>query len=254
MVEQSVCHVGSLEGMAPPTSGLLVSINLAQVRPDASEKYRHLAVKPNTGIDKRAASGHVSIDVLGAAGDTICDIENHGGVDQALYAYASEDAVWWQGNLGTQIAFVLHPGAFGENLTTRGIDVTNSVIGECWEIGGEDGVLVQVTRPRIPCLTFAGFWGVPHLVKTFTEAGRPGAYLRVLRPGSIAAGQDIEVTYRPDHGFTLGELFRAMTGDHSLARRVIEVPDVLPDIKERAKAWLRPAPAAEGAPEDPRAD
>jgi MOSC domain-containing protein YiiM len=224
--------------MAAPDSATLISVNLAHVRPDQSEKYRHLDVRPNTGIDKQAAPGRVSIEPLGALGDTICDTENHGGLDQALYAYAAEDADWWQDRIGSQIAFTLHAGAFGENLTTRALDVTGALCGEQWQIGGPSGVVVQVTRPRIPCSTFAGFWGVPHLVKTFTEAGRPGAYLRVLRPGEIGADDRIEIIHRPDHDFTIGEMFRALTGDRSLAHKLIEVADVPADLKERAEAWV----------------
>jgi MOSC domain-containing protein YiiM len=76
-------------------------------------------------------------------------------VDQAVYAYAAEDAAWWDQG----------PGRFGENLTTEGIDVTGAVIGEHWRVGA---VLLEVSVPRIPGTTFAGFWQAPDLVKRFT--------------------------------------------------------------------------------------
>lgn len=224
--------------MAAPSSGTLVSINLAKVRPDRSEKYRHLEVKPDTGIDKRPADGPVPVEPLGAIGDTICDTENHGGADQALYAYALEDADWWQQQVGDQLDFLLHPGAFGENLTTQGVDVTGALCGEQWRIGGPGGIVVQVTRPRIPCSTFAGFWGLPHLVKTFTEAGRPGAYLRVIETGRVSGGDAIDIVHRPDHDLTIGRMFRALTGDRSLAQKLIDVPDVPENLKDRARAWV----------------
>ena len=53
---------------------------------------------------------------LGLAGDEHGDTTSHGGVDQALYAYAREDLDWWTERLGRE----LRNGEFGENLTTPG--------------------------------------------------------------------------------------------------------------------------------------
>jgi MOSC domain-containing protein YiiM len=77
---------------------------------------------------------------LGVDGDTICDTRNHGGPDQAVYAYALSDLEWWAGQLGDEMARTLVPGGFGENLTLSGVEVTNSVIGERWQIGGAEVV------------------------------------------------------------------------------------------------------------------
>jgi len=216
--------------------GSLISVNLAKVRDDPSAKYADLEVKPKTGIDKRPAGDAVMIELLGADGDTICDVNDHGGLDQALYAYATEDAAWWAAELGDELAFEMHPGAFGENLTLQGIDVTGALIGERWQIGE---VVVQVTKPRIPCSTFAGFWGVPQLVKRFTEAGRPGAYLRVIEAGRLAAGDPVRIVHQPDHDLTLGEMFRALTGDRSLAPKLLTASDVPEEARDKARTWLR---------------
>ena len=131
----------------------------------------------STGIDKRAVPGRVKLAANAVEGDRILDSKNHGGYDGAVYAYAREDAQWWEGELGIEIA----PGRFGENVTTVGLDVTNAVIGERWKIGS---VILEVSKPRIPCRTFAGFWDRPTLVKDFMEAGRPGAYLRIIQEGN----------------------------------------------------------------------
>ena len=90
-----------------------------------------------------------------------------------------------------ELARALPPGTFGENLTTEGVDVTGAVIGEVWAVESADGgdpVLVQVTSPRIPCVTFQAWMGEAHWVRRFTEHGAPGAYLRVLGEGAVAAG------------------------------------------------------------------
>jgi MOSC domain-containing protein YiiM len=221
----------------PAPSGTLVAVNLAHVIDNPAARGRGpLDAKPaKTGIDKRPAPGRVRLERLGVAGDTICDVAHHGGVDQAVYAYAIEDTEWWGRQLADELSFELAPGSFGENLTLRGVDVTGAIIGERWRIGG---AWLEVSVPRIPCSTFAGFWGVGKLVKRFTEAGRPGAYLRVLTEGEVAAGEEVTVLDRPAHGLTLAETFRALTGDRELAPKLLSAPELPTEVHESARGWL----------------
>lgn len=156
-----------------------------------------------TAIDKRPQRGRVRVGELGLQGDSVCDTKNHGGPDQALYAYAREDAEWWAAELGTQVP----PGLFGENLSTEGLDITAALIGEVWRFGPE--VEVMVRTPRLPCVTFAHRMQLPGWVKRFHQAGRPGAYLKVLKTGTIAADDTIEIVSRPAHEVTIGEVFGA---------------------------------------------
>lgn len=187
-----------------------------------------------TAIDKRPVAGRVMARTLGLDGDRQYDTRNHGGPDQAVYAYAREDAEHWQRELTRELL----PGSFGENLTTSGVEVTGAVIGEQWAVG--DAVL-QVSCPRIPCATFQGFWGVPQLVRRFTEHGAPGAYLRVLVAGEVGAGDAVRVVHRPEHGVTLGETFRALTGDRELLPRLLDVPELPEWVADRVRAMLAAA-------------
>jgi len=204
----------------------LVSVNLAHVM--VATWKQDVA---RTGIDKRPASGRVRVFDHHVDGDTIVDTRVHGGPDQAVYAYAREDAAWWSAQLGRDVA----PGAFGENFSTSGVDVTGAVMGERWAIGS---AVFEVSCPRVPCRTFAGFWDVPHLIKWFTEVGRPGAYLRIAVEGDVGAGDSIEVVHRPAHGVTIGDTFRALTGDRSLAARLLEAPQLPVEVHDRARRWL----------------
>jgi MOSC domain-containing protein YiiM len=154
-----------------------------------------------TAIDKRPQPGRIRVGELGLAGDRVCDTENHGGPDLALYAYAEEDANWWAAQLDRDIP----TGLFGENLRTEGLDVNAALLGEVWRIGNE--VEVMVRAPRIPCITFQHRMQEPHWVKRFHQAGRPGAYLKVLRQGTIGAGDPIEIVSRPDHDVTVALMF-----------------------------------------------
>lgn len=170
-----------------------------------------------TAIDKRPVAGPVQVGPLGVAGDRQCDTQHHGGREQAVYAYAQEDADRWAEELGREIP----PGLFGENLRTAGLDVTGAEIGERWQVGtGPASLLVEVTSPRIPCQTFARRMDLPHWVKRFTQGGAPGAYLRVIAPGPVAAGDPVTVVHRPGHGVTIGDTFPR--GEPAAMRRLLE--------------------------------
>lgn len=212
---------------------ILESVNLGVVRPVESKSGL-------SGIDKHPTLHPVQVRApgprtagSGLAGDPIVDTDHHGGDDQAVYAYAREDLDAWQPELGP-----LRAGMFGENLTTRGLDVTGARIGERWRIGA---LLLQVTGPRIPCRTFAAWLGRRDWVKTFTRRAIPGAYLRVVEPGEIRAGDEIAVEHRPDHDVTVGLTFRALTLEPELLPRLLVAPELPADIREAA---LRRAPMA----------
>lgn len=164
-----------------------------------------------TAIDKRAVDGPVNLRKFGVFGDVQADAENHGGPDQAIYAYSQEDADFWSAELGRP----LQPGLFGENLRTQGVETTGAVIGTRWRIGK---ALLEVTSPRVPCATFAERMGEPQWVKRFTQAGRVGTYLRVLEHGKAQAGDAITVEHVPGHGVTVGKFFSDPTAAdvHSL--------------------------------------
>ncbi|MGZ4640305.1 MAG: MOSC domain-containing protein [Actinomycetes bacterium] len=174
-----------------------------------------------TAIDKRCVAGRVRVGPLGLEGDEQVDKRHHGGVEQAVYAYAAEDAAWWSEQLGRDI----RPGQFGENLTTRGLDVTGATLGERWQVG-DDGLVLEVASARIPCRTFQGWMDEPHWVKRFTEHGAPGAYLQVVQPGTVGAGDRIEIVHRPDHGVTVGDVLVIRRADEDKLRRALDDPGV----------------------------
>lgn len=192
-----------------------------------------------TAIDKRPADRPVLIEHLGPVGDTVLDRKHHGGRDQAVYAYATEDMAAWAAKLERDLA----PGGFGENLTTEGLDVTGAVVGEVWSIASSDGaepVRLQVTCPRMPCVTFQAWMGEPHWVRRFTEHGAPGAYLRVLTEGTVEAGAPVQVEDRPGHGVTIGEVFRLRLADPARLRRLLDEGDDLhPPLVEAVADQLR---------------
>lgn len=162
-----------------------------------------------TAIDKRPVTGPARIEALGVQGDEIADHKHHGGIDQAVYAFAREDYRHWEAELDRDLG----AGSFGENLTTVGLDVQGARIGERWRIGS---CLLEVSDVRIPCSVFAAFVDEPDWVRRFTEHGVPGAYLRVIDPGVVTAGDAIVVAETRPHDLTVGYAFRAATLEPSL--------------------------------------
>ncbi|MFI2759820.1 MOSC domain-containing protein [Streptomyces echinatus] len=214
----------------------LLSVNLGRPRPVTYTS------QPDglTGIDKRPAEGPVrvaapgpkGVGASGLAGDAVCETRHHGGDDQAVYAFAREELDEWERELGRSLA----NGCFGENLTTAGLDVSGALIGERWLIGS--GVVLEVTSGRIPCNTFQGHLGERGWVKRFTRKGATGAYLRVIEPGEIRAGDPVEIVHRPDHGVTAALQFRAVTTERELLPRLLAAGDALhPETLEKARKY-----------------
>jgi MOSC domain-containing protein YiiM len=170
-----------------------------------------------TAIDKRPVEGPVRVHAAGVGDDEIADQPNHGGAVQAVYAYAREDLDDWEQILGR----TLSPGQFGENLTTKGIELNEVHAGDRWAIGG---ALLEVSGVRIPCSVFQGFLDEAHWVKRFTQHGVPGPYLRVIEEGEVRAGDEIEVVEQREHEVTIDFLFRALTTERDLLPRLAVEP------------------------------
>ncbi len=192
-----------------------------------------------TAIDKRAVDGPVRVGRYGARGDVQADRKHHGGPDKALYAIDRAEADHWAQTLGQDVP----PGRFGENLRIAGLPVDDALLGERWRIGE---VEVEVTGPRTPCATFARWVGEDGWVRRYTERGRPGVYLRVVRSGSVAAGDPVRVVSRPVHPVSAAVAFAGCPSE--AARAVLAAADdgfVLADYMRRALE----AAAGRGAPD-----
>ncbi len=207
-----------MTGPGPGATGLVTAVCVSGPRPIRLPR----AGDTRSAIDKRPVTGRVGVGPLGLEGDVQVNQKFHGGEGQALYAYAQEDADWWAAELEKD----LPAGRFGENLRTSGLDLTGAVLGERWRVGS---VLAEVTAPRTPCAKLQAHWGVPRLIKRFTQHGASGAYLRVLEVGDIGSGDAVEIVDRPDHGVTIGLAFRAFTTERALLADLAPVVEVLPE-------------------------
>jgi MOSC domain-containing protein YiiM len=200
-------------------AGRLESVNVSLPRPVQLGERTLM-----TGIFKQPVEGRVPLTSINLRGDGQADRKVHGGPEKAVYAYALEDTRWWAELFET----ALDPGAFGENLSTTGLDVSGAVIGERWALGS---VLLEVCQPRLPCFKLGLRFGDPRFVAMFAAAGRPGAYLRVLTEGELGAGDAIEVVHRPDHGITCARVAHVVLRERRQAAEVLAAPQLANEMR-----------------------
>ena len=205
------------------------SVNIASAQPNP-------VAARDTGINKVPQSDPVEVRApgprgfgSGLVGDFIGDGRHHGGDMQAVYSYTREDLDTWEERLGRELT----DGFFGENLTTEGYDVNEARLGEVWQIGAT--VQLKVTSPRLPCNTFRGWVDEKGWLRTFTLAARPGAYLSVVVPGLIRAGDELTVLHRPDHDVTISLAYRALTTERELLPGLLAAGD---DLDEETRAAI----------------
>ena len=178
-----------------------------------------------TAIWKSPVDGRVAARGVNLDGDAQADLRVHGGPDKAIYAYAREDAAFWEDLLGRELG----PGAFGENLTTEGVDLTNAVIGERWAIGS---TLLEVCQPRFPCFKLGIRFDDPQMPKRFALTRRPGAYLRIVTEGELGADDAIEIVSRPAHDITIALVYEAILHDETLRARLTDAPELAEGLLE----------------------
>ena len=179
--------------------------------------------------------GLVTARGVNLVGDAQADRKAHGGPDKALYAYAAEDLVWWNGQLGLELG----PGNMGENLTTSGLELAQAVIGERWQVGS---VVLHVAQPRIPCYKLGIHIGDDRFPARFAEARRHGVYLRILAEGELQAGDEIQVVERPAHGFRAVEVAHIFYDQRHRAAELLCVPELAASWHH----WARRVLASEG--------
>ena len=199
----------------------LVSVNVGTPR-EISTRRGHAML---SAIVKEPVEGRVRVEGVNLAGDDQADRSVHGGPDKAVYAYAREDIDWWEEISGAE----LPNGVFGENLTTAGVDVSGSIIGERWRIGS---VVLEVCQPRLPCSKLGIRFGDLRMVKAFAKASRPGAYMRIIEEGDLGVGDELTIVSRPDHGVTLAMVSDAIFKDPALALKVLMAPQLSDELRQ----------------------
>ena len=190
-----------------------------------------------TAIDKRPVDGPVKVHKLGLHGDIQASRIHHGGEDQALYAYSQADADYWTGELRPRAAAgdLRRKPPRWQGSTPRAPSSVNA-----GRIGLD--VEVEVTSPRVPCATFQRRMDEAQWVKRFTEEGRVGAYLRVIKTGPCRPATTSTASSFRSHGVTIGRWFSEPDVDAMEALRDAEADGEIrlqPEYHERFEKLLR---------------
>ncbi|MAI69716.1 MAG: MOSC domain-containing protein [Rhodopirellula sp.] len=202
---------------------------LTEGNPDSRDPAEH---QWTTGFYKSPVEHPVEMGCLGIGGDFVADARHHGGVDKAVLCYAADHYLRWSEELPD---LKMGPGAFGENLTIRGVDEESVCIGDQFKIGP---CRVEVSQPRQPCWKIARRWGLSTLTKHVTQTGRTGWYIRVLEPGPIQAGQEIALLDRPHPDWSIAKANEVLFGNSKEQKAVSQ----LMDMDELADAWKADLP------------
>ncbi len=219
----------------PITRGKVLSVSVGLPR-----EFDYNGRPAKSAIWKYPVAGRVAARGINLAGDDQADRAAHGGPDKAVYAYAVEDLRWWAQEIGRSLPY----GELGENLTTEGIDVNGALVGERWRIGT---TVLEVSEPRVPCWRLGVRMNDKLFPRRFTEALRPGAYLRIVVEGDVGAGDEIRIIERPDHRLTIRDVLRIYAFDRQEAGRLLAISRMSEDWRwwaEQQEAKGRTAEAA----------
>lgn len=198
----------------PAAGGRVLSVNVGTPR-----EFEYAGRPARSAIWKSPVTGRVAARGVNLVGDDQADRQAHGGPDKAVYAYAVEDARWWEQSIGRPFAC----GEFGENLTTEGIEVNEALVGERWQIGT---AVLEASEPRVPCWRLGVRMNDKMFPRRFTEALRPATYLRIVVEGDVGAGDEIRIVERPQHDLTIRDVFRIYTRDREEVERLLAVPQM----------------------------
>jgi MOSC domain-containing protein YiiM len=125
-------------------------------------------------------------------------------------------------------------GAFGENISTRGLSEQDVCIGDRFRLGT---ALVEIAQGRQPCWKQAHRLDDKRVVAMMVKSGRTGWYYRVIGEGSVASGDALALVSRLHPEWTVARataLIVAGVGTRDEARE-------LAGLKELAEGWRRRA-------------
>ncbi|MVM36810.1 MOSC domain-containing protein [Spirosoma sp. HMF3257] len=182
-----------------------------------------------TGIFKRPVEGPVSLEPLNFVGDRQADLTVHGGPDKAVYAYDNTHYAHWLQQIERND---WAPGFFGENLTTEGLLESEVRIGDLFRVGS---ALLRAVQPRFPCYKLNVRFDDPGMTRHFAREGRSGIYFRVVEPGTVQAGDEVNLIEAADTPITIqtvSQIVLTHKVDADLLASVVALPH-LPDSLKR---------------------
>lgn len=185
-----------------------------------------------SAIAKRPRQGPVLAGPEGLDGDEQGDRRVHGGPDKAIHHYPHDHYAAWRAELGPH-PLLEAPGAFGENISTRGVTEADLCLGDRLRLGA---AVVEVSQGRQPCWKLSDRFGIADLARRVQDSGRTGWYYRVLEPGPVQAGDVLELLERPWPDWPLTRL-AGLLYRRTLDRAELEAALALPLVPSWRKVF-----------------
>jgi len=208
----------------------ILAVLLGKSRPFRGEEPSAIGKLPVTDV--------VAVGPMGLAGDEQADRTVHGGVDKAIHHYPADHYDWWRAHLG-DAPLLDAPGAFGENISTTGLDEQNVFLGDRFRLGT---ALVEVTQARQPCWKLDHRFGAKGVMAQVVKTRRTGWYYRVLEPGEVRAGDTLTLVERRYPEWPLASLFGLLIGGEAKDRpadlRALRDVPILADTWKLRRAKL----------------
>lgn len=196
-----------------------------------------------TAIFKTNVRGPVDVTENGIVGDEHA-YEPHRSPDKALLHYCTSHYDEWSREIPASEAH-FQPGAFGENIFSAEIREQNVCIGDRIAIGN---IIVEVTEPRAPCYKLNHRFEVKDMAKRTQTLFRTGWLYRIIKPGTIAAGDLVRLLERPHPDWTVARIEYYLfleTNNTEKMKEIVEIPQLGWEIKDKFRARL-----AKGTTED----
>ena len=189
-----------------------------------------------SAIAKTPVDGPVQIGWDGFAGNAVADLVHHGGWDKAIHLYPQDHYDWWRQRKPGQ-PLLDAPGAFGENIASRGMTETQICLGDRFSLGS---AIVEVSHGRQPCWKLDHRFAARDVMATIVKTGHCGIYFRVIREGEAMAGTRMDLLDRPWPDWSIARVFRLLIGgghkaDSQAVRALADMPVLAEAWRERAR-------------------
>lgn len=196
----------------------VISVNIGQ---KVTVTWRGKPVE--TGIFKKEVNSPIYLDATDVKNDAVVDRRYHGGLDKACYLYSAEAYEYWKSTYPT---VDLSWGAMGENITIEGLVESEIKIGAHYRIGE---AVIEIAQPRQPCFKQGIRFGTQKVVKDFINSPYSGIYVRVITPGNVRKGDEMQLIHQPCGIVSVGDvhsLFGVNKSNKLLAKMAINTPQL----------------------------
>ena len=189
-----------------------------------------------SAIAKRPVAGPVRVGWLGLDGDSVADPVHHGGWDKAIHLYPHDHYEWWRERKPGH-PLLSTPGAFGENIASRGMTEEEICLGDRFSMGT---AIVEVSHGRQPCWKLDHRFGERDVMAAMIKTGRSGLYFRVIREGVVEAPGRMDLIDRVLPDWPVARVFRLLIGgvhktDPDGVRELADMPVLAEAWRDRAR-------------------